>query len=344
MNIRDQLIQIASPAHVFTDEPMSAHTTFKAGGIADYYVEATSEDVLSSLLRFLNEQNYPFYIVGNGSNLLVSDEGYRGVIITLVGEFCEVYTDTQEHIRKAADGENDDMHGSEMSDSSDKVITCDSSENLMTRDLADKAIIHAGAGCLLSKAASVAASNSLTGLEFASGIPGSMGGAIVMNAGAYGGEMSQVVKGVRAMDMSGDIVELKLEELELGYRTSIFKKEKMIVLGVDMVLEKGNETDIRAKMNDLNSQRKAKQPLEYPSAGSTFKRPEGYFAGKLIMEAGLKGFTVGGACVSEKHCGFIINKGEATATDIKQLMDEVVIKVKENSGVTLEPEVCLLGF
>lgn len=344
MNIRDQLIQIASPAHVFTDEPMSAHTTFKAGGIADYYVEATSEDVLSSLLRFLNEQNYPFYIVGNGSNLLVSDEGYRGVIITLVGEFCEVYTDTQEHIRKAADGENDDMHGSEMSDSSDKVITCDSSENLMTRDLSDKVIIHAGAGCLLSKAASVAASNSLTGLEFASGIPGSMGGAIVMNAGAYGGEMSQVVKSVRAMDMSGDIVELKLEELELGYRTSIFKKEKMIVLGVDMVLEKGNETDIRAKMNDLNSQRKAKQPLEYPSAGSTFKRPEGYFAGKLIMEAGLKGFTVGGACVSEKHCGFIINKGEATATDIKQLMDEVVIKVKENSGVTLEPEVCLLGF
>ena len=344
MNIRDQLIQIASPAHVFTDEPMSAHTTFKAGGIADYYVEATSEDVLSSLLRFLNEQNYPFYIVGNGSNLLVSDEGYRGVIITLVGEFCEVYTDTQEHIRKAADGENDDMHGSEMSDSSDKVITCDSSENLMTRDLSDKAIIHAGAGCLLSKAASVAASNSLTGLEFASGIPGSMGGAIVMNAGAYGGEMSQVVKSVRAMDMSGDIVELKLEDLELGYRTSIFKKEKMIVLGVDMVLEKGNETDIRAKMNDLNSQRKAKQPLEYPSAGSTFKRPEGYFAGKLIMEAGLKGFTVGGACVSEKHCGFIINKGEATATDIKQLMDEVVIKVKENSGVTLEPEVCLLGF
>jgi len=344
MNIRDQLIQIASPAHVFTDEPMSAHTTFKAGGIADYYVEATSEDVLSFLLRFLNEQNYPFYIVGNGSNLLVSDEGYRGVIITLVGEFCEVYTDTQEHIRKATDGENDDMHGSEMSDSSDKVITCDSSENLMTRDLADKAIIHAGAGCLLSKAASVAASNSLTGLEFASGIPGSMGGAIVMNAGAYGGEMSQVVKGVRAMDMSGDIVELKLEELELGYRTSIFKKEKMIVLSVDMVLEKGNETDIRAKMNDLNSQRKAKQPLEYPSAGSTFKRPEGYFAGKLIMEAGLRGYAVGGACVSEKHCGFIINKGEATASDIRQLMDEVVIKVKENSGVTLEPEVCLLGF
>ncbi|MBR0149593.1 MAG: UDP-N-acetylmuramate dehydrogenase [Lachnospiraceae bacterium] len=344
MNIRDQLIQIASPAHVFTDEPMSAHTTFKAGGIADYYVEATSEDVLSFLLRFLNEQNYPFYIVGNGSNLLVSDEGYRGVIITLVGEFCEVYTDTQEHIRKAADGENDDMHGSEMSDSSDKVITCDSSENLMTRDLSDKAIIHAGAGCLLSKAASVAASNSLTGLEFASGIPGSMGGAIVMNAGAYGGEMSQVVKSVRAMDMSGDIVELKLEELELGYRTSIFKKEKMIVLGVDMVLEKGNETNIRAKMNDLNSQRKAKQPLEYPSAGSTFKRPEGYFAGKLIMEAGLRGYAVGGACVSEKHCGFIINKGEATATDIKQLMDEVVIKVKKNSGVTLEPEVCLLGF
>lgn len=344
MNIRDQLIQIASPAHVFTDEPMSAHTTFKAGGIADYYVEATSEDELSSLLHFLNEQNYPFYIVGNGSNLLVSDEGYRGVIITLAGEFCEVNVDTQEPIRKTADGENDDLHGSEMSDSSDKVITCDSSENLMTRDLSDKAMIHAGAGCLLSKAASVAASNSLTGLEFASGIPGSMGGAIVMNAGAYGGEMSQVVKSVRAMDMSGDIVELKLEELELGYRTSIFKKEKMIVLGVDMVLEKGNETDIRAKMNDLNSQRKAKQPLEYPSAGSTFKRPEGYFAGKLIMEAGLRGYAVGGACVSEKHCGFIINKGEATATDIKHLMDEVVIKVKENSGVMLEPEVCLLGF
>ncbi len=300
MSFRDRLIEIASAEHVFADEPMSEHTTFKAGGKADHYVEATSEDVLSSLLYFLNSEKHPFYVVGNGSNLLVADEGYRGVIITPAGEFCQVK--------------------------------------------ADNTRIFAGAGCLLSKVASTAAENSLTGLEFASGIPGSVGGAIVMNAGAYGGEMSQVIDSVRAMDMSGKIIEFKPDELELGYRTSIFKKKKLVALSAGFILKKGDENSIREKMKDLNAQRRAKQPLEYPSAGSTFKRPAGNFAGKLIMEAGLAGFCSGGACVSEKHCGFIINKSDATATDIKTLMDEVIIRVKENSGITLEPEVCLLGF
>ena len=344
MNIRDQLIQIASPAHVFTDEPMSAHTTFKAGGIADYYVEATSEDVLSSLLRFLNEQNYPFYIVGNGSNLLVSDEGYRGVIITLVGEFCEVYTDTQEHIRKAADGENDDMHGSEMSDSSVKVITCDSSENLMTRDLSDKAIIHAGAGCLLSKAASVAASNSLTGLEFASGIPGSMGGAIVMNAGAYGGEMKDVVESVVCLySPDQGLYELPAEQCAFSYRKSLFNtRGGYVILSAVFRLQPGDRDEIAAKMREMNEKRRAKQPLELPSAGSAFKRPEGNFAGALIEQAGLKGFTVGGAQVSEKHAGFVVNVGGATSHDVYDLMMQVRNTVYEKSGVRLEPEVIIL--
>lgn len=203
--------------------------------------------------------------------------------------------------------------------------------------------ITADAGASLAQIANSALANSLTGFEFAAGIPGTLGGAVVMNAGAYGGEMKDVLVSVKVLSEEGEILELSAEELELGYRTSIIPKKKYIVLSAKLKLEKGNAEEIRAYMDDLRKRRIEKQPLEYPSAGSTFKRPEGYFAGKLIQDAGLKGFTVGGAQVSEKHSGFVINKGDATAADIVSLMEQVADLVKKDSGVTLEAEVKRIG-
>lgn len=215
--------------------------------------------------------------------------------------------------------------------------------NEMDKIEVDGETIKAGAGVSLAKLASAAKNESLTGLEFASGIPGSLGGAVFMNAGAYGGEMAQVIVSVDVMDENGNIFSMSNEELHFGYRDSILKHQKLICLGATMRLQKGDEARIADRMKELAIARKEKQPLEYPSAGSTFKRPEGYFAGKLIMDAGLSGYTIGGAQVSRKHCGFIINAGNATAADIKDLIDETREKVKERFGVTLEPEVCFLG-
>ena len=204
-------------------------------------------------------------------------------------------------------------------------------------------MIRAKAGALLSQIAAAAKNASLTGFEFAGGIPGTLGGAVVMNAGAYGGEMKDILKEVTVMTEKGEILTLPAEELEMGYRTSIIKKKGYLVLGAVIVLEQGEQEVIKARMKELTEQRVSKQPLEYPSAGSTFKRPEGYFAGKLIMDAGLCGYQTGGAQVSEKHCGFVINKGNATATDVCRLIKDVQDKVKEQFGVTLEPEVKFLG-
>ncbi|MBQ7796482.1 MAG: UDP-N-acetylmuramate dehydrogenase, partial [Lachnospiraceae bacterium] len=240
----------------------------------------------------------PWYVVGNGSNLLVSDKGFPGVIIN-TAKF-------------------------------DKLET-------------DGVTVIAGAGVLLSKVASVAYKAGLKGLEFAAGIPGSVGGACVMNAGAYGSEMKHVLKTVTVLKEDGEVATLPAEELELGYRTSVIPKRGYLVLEAEFSLEEGNQEEIKSVMNDLASRRKEKQPLEYPSAGSTFKRPEGHFAGKLIEDAGLKGFTVGGAQVSEKHAGFVINKGGATASDIYTLCKEVEQKVQEAFGISLEMEVELLG-
>ena len=250
------------------------------------------------MLTFFQESGTKYFIVGNGSNLLVSDGGYDGAIL---------------HI-----GEGFDKIG---------VV-------------GEK--VRAQAGALLGRAALTAQQNSLTGLEFAFGIPGSVGGAAVMNAGAYGGEMSQVVSMVTGFTSDGDEVKLFNKELDFGYRKSILKQEKIVVAEVEFCLSDGSPEEISMKMNDLTGRRRAKQPLEYPSAGSTFKRPEGHFAGKLIMDAGLKGLCVGGAQVSEKHCGFIINKGGATAADVRQLMKKVQDRVKEQSGVELEPEIICL--
>ncbi|MDY5102124.1 MAG: UDP-N-acetylmuramate dehydrogenase [Agathobacter sp.] len=204
-------------------------------------------------------------------------------------------------------------------------------------------ILVAGAGALLSKAAQTAAAAGLGGLEFAAGIPGSVGGAVVMNAGAYGGEMKDVLQSVKVLTEEGELLILTTEELELGYRHSCVPERKYIVVEATMELAAKPEEEIRAYMAELRAKRIEKQPLEYPSAGSTFKRPEGYFAGKLIMDAGLRGYTVGGAQVSEKHCGFVINKGDATAADVRQLMQDVHDRVKEQFDVELEPEVKMIG-
>jgi len=297
-NIIEKFTDLLGKEKVKVNEPMNRHTTFRIGGPADFLLPSSQEE-LQEIIKICSDEKLPYFILGNGSNLLVSDAGYRGVIIQLYRNYGEI----------TAEGN----------------------------------MIRAKAGALLSQIAAAAKNASLTGFEFAGGIPGTLGGAVVMNAGAYGGEMKDILKEVTVMTEKGEILTLPAEELEMGYRTSIIKKKGYLVLGAVIVLEQGEQEVIKARMKELTEQRVSKQPLEYPSAGSTFKRPEGYFAGKLIMDAGLCGYQTGGAQVSEKHCGFVINKGNATATDVCRLIKDVQDKVKEQFGVTLEPEVKFLG-
>lgn len=296
---RNQLCGIVGSDNTYLDEPMSRHTTFRIGGPADYYVTPHSKEEIRDVIQACREAQIPYYILGNGSNLLVGDKGYRGVVIQIFKNFSDIQV-----------------------------------EGLG---------IRAKAGALLSRIAKTAMTNGLTGMEFAAGIPGTLGGAVMMNAGAYGGEMKDILKEAVVLTENGEFLPLTAEELELGYRTSVIAKKRYFVLEAKLALKKGASEEIQAIMEDLHGRRVSKQPLEYPSAGSTFKRPAGYFAGKLIMDAGLRGFSVGDAQVSEKHCGFVINKGRATAEDVRNLMDEVIRKVQETSGVTLEPEVKMLG-
>lgn len=298
-NIYDKVVDIVGEENVHTDEPMSRHTTFRIGGNADYFVKPGNADEVAAVIVVCREYNIPYFILGNGSNLLVSDDGYRGMIINIM-------------------------------DNMDSVTV-------------DGRIITAQAGAMLVRVSVMAMDNALTGLEFASGIPGTIGGAVYMNAGAYGGEMKNVVKTVRAIDEYGRIYELDSEKMDFSYRHSIVEERKLIVLEVTLELEHGSREAIDNRMKELAEARRSKQPLEYPSAGSTFKRPEGYFAGKLIMDAGLRGYSVGGAQVAEKHCGFVINKGGATASDVVELIRDVQHDVDDKFGVTLEPEVKMLG-
>ena len=291
--------EIAGEDAVFINEPMSRHTTFRIGGPADYFLIPHSEEETVQLVESLKEFDIPYFLMGNGSNLLVSDRGFRGAVIRFGREFGTI----------RVKGE----------------------------------CIEAEAGALLSQIAAAAAEHSLTGMEFAAGIPGTLGGACMMNAGAYGGEMKQVLVSVRALDRDGRICELSGGELGLGYRTSVFERKHMYVLGAKMQLKRGESEAIRNMMEELREKRTSKQPLELPSAGSTFKRPEGYFAGKLIMDSGLRGYQIGGARVSEKHCGFIVNAGGATAADVYSLIAYVRDKVNESFGVALQTEVRLLG-
>ena len=297
--IRKMFCDLLGEDRVFTEEAMSQHTTFKIGGPADHFLMPDKGEDVGRVIKICKEKEIPYFILGNGSNLLVGDGGYRGAVIQIYRNMSSVTVEGNE--------------------------------------------ITAQAGALLSAVAAATKNASLTGFEFAGGIPGTIGGAVVMNAGAYGGEMKDVLTEVTVMNAEGDIFTLPTEELELGYRTSIIKTAGYIVLEAKIRLKEGNPEVIRETMKNLTIRRTTKQPLEYPSAGSTFKRPEGYFAGKLIMDSGLAGYQVGGAQVSEKHCGFVINAGDATARDVRTLMDNVRDIVYKKYGVTLEPEVKFLG-
>lgn len=299
-DIKIRLEQIVGEESVKIKEPMSGHTTFRIGGEADYFVMPKTKEQIQSLLDFCKKTGVNYYLIGNGSNLLVGDKGFRGVIIQIDRAFNKI-------------------------------------------TWIDENTVKAEAGVMLSKLASEIAGKSLTGFEFASGIPGTLGGAVYMNAGAYGGEIKDCIVSALVLDEENQIKTLAKEELELSYRSSIIQKRDYVVLEAQFRFEKGDKEAILAKMAELNEQRRDKQPLNYPSAGSTFKRPEGYFAGKLIMDAGLRGFSVGGAMVSEKHCGFVVNTGGATAADVRKLMDEVDQIVWKQFGVHLEPEVRFLG-
>ena len=281
-----KLLSILKEEQVKKDEPMKSHTTFRVGGPADYFVTPQTAEEVAKVIEACTQEKVPYYIVGNGSNLLVSDKGYEGVIIQIYKQMNQV-----------------------------KV---------------EGAQIHAQAGALLSMIAKRALDAELTGFEFAAGIPGTLGGACVMNAGAYGGEMKDVLKSVTVLTDKGEVKTLAKEELELGYRTSVIAKKGYIVLEAVLELQKGEKEKIQAVMDDLKERRVTKQP-------------EGYFAGKLIQDAGLRGFQVGGAQVSEKHCGFVINKDQATASDVMNLMNQVSDKVYEEFGVRLQPEVKRLG-
>ena len=299
ISIYDYIEKIVPRENILFDEPMSRHTTFRVGGAAKCLIKVNNKEQMKKLIPYLHMTGQNFFILGNGSNLLVGDKGYSGILVKL-GEGMESVTVEGERMKISA-------------------------------------------GTLLSKAASAARENELTGMEFASGIPGTVGGAIVMNAGAYGGEMKQIVESVEVMNMEGEILVLDNDTMEFGYRKSVIKSRPFIVLETVLCLQKGKQEEISSKMEELSRLRREKQPLEYASAGSTFKRPEGYFAGKLIMDAGLRGFSIGGAKVSEKHCGFIVNSGNATAADIREVIDEVQKCVKAKFGVTLEREVIYLG-
>lgn len=281
------------------NEPMSKHTSFKIGGNADAYIKVNNLSKLSAILKECKDSDADYMLLGNGSNLLVSDDGIRGAVIRLDGDFRKI-------------------------------------------TLLDDTTIFCGAGATLAYLCKFALNCGLTGLEFAWGIPGTVGGAVFMNAGAYDGEMKDVVHSVSHISPSGEIGRVEKENLNFGYRTSVYRSNNMIITGVTLKLKKGNPDEIRAKMDDYMSRRSTKQPLEYPSAGSVFKRPEGNFAGALIEQCGLKGKTCGGAQVSEKHAGFIINKSNATAKDVRDLIGEIQKTVSNKTGYNLECELIIL--
>lgn len=280
------------------DEKLSEYVNFKVGGPADILLIPNSKDQVIKSIKICKENNIPFYLIGNGSNILVRDGGFRGVVLSLKN-VKNIYVDGEK--------------------------------------------IEAECGVMLKEVSDKAMENSLTGFEFACGIPGTIGGAVFMNAGAYDGEISKVIESAEVIDENCNIIRLSREELDFGYRSSLVMKKGYTVLSAVFKLEKGQVKTIKELIEDLTNKRESKQPLEYPSAGSTFKRPTGYFAGKLIQDAGLKGYSIGGAAVSEKHSGFVINKGNATAKDITDLIKHIQDEVKKQFGVDLHPEVRIIG-
>ena len=285
--------------NIYFDELMKNHTTFKIGGSADVFVDAESAEEISDIIKYCKNNGIPYMVIGNGSNMLVSDKGIRGVVIKVGAKMNGI----------SVDGET----------------------------------VTAGAGARLSAVANEALKAGLSGFETLSGIPGMLGGAIYMNAGAYGGEMKDVLESVTYIDAEGEMKTAEKDKLDLSYRHSMFEDSGFVIVSAVMRLKKGNYEDIKASMLDYNKRRADKQPLSMPSAGSTFKRPEGHFAGKLIQDSGLMGYTIGGAQVSDVHAGFLVNKGGATAEDVMRLIEYVQKTVTEKFGVQLEPEVRLIG-
>ena len=295
----ERIKELLPEERIKINEPMKLHTTFRVGGEADLFLEPESSEELAAIVKFLAVSKREYFILGNGSNLLVGDHGYRGAIIKISKGFEEISR--------------------------------------------DGSLISAGAGAMLSRVAAEALNSSLEGFEFASGIPGTVGGAMVMNAGAYGGEMKDVVESVETITEDGDELTLSNDEMQFAYRKSILRRARLVVTKVNFRLKEGRQDEILSRMEEFKASRLKKQPIEYPSAGSTFRRPEGYFAGKLIMDAGLSGYTIGGAQVSPKHCGFVVNIGNACAADVMDLITEIQEKVKKRFNVQLEPEVCIIG-
>lgn len=298
-SLYSQLVAIVGEPYVKEKEPMSRYTTFHVGGCAEFLVLPETIEQIKEIIQLAKKEEVPYLLLGNGSNMLVSDQGVSGIVIRF-----------QRFQKMEVNGEE----------------------------------ITAQAGVSLALLGKTACKHSLTGLEFAAGIPGTLGGAIRMNAGAYGGEMKDVVTEVTVLMEDGVVAELPADQLGFAYRKSVVEEKNYVVLEVKMKLQQGNEDEIRNYMDQLSKQRREKQPLEYASAGSTFKRPEGHFAGKLIQDAGLRGFAIGDAMVSEKHCGFVINRKNATAKEIVDVMKYVQKEVKDKFDVLLEPEVRFIGF
>lgn len=295
-----KLLNTLNKEQIKTNESLKSHTTLQIGGNADYFATPTKDEEIIGLINLCKRENMPCFIMGNGSNLLVSDDGYRGLIISINEQYASI-------------------------------------------EISDNGIVRAKAGVLLSKLSKAIAEKDFTGFEFAEGIPGTLGGGVAMNAGAYGGEIKDVIIEAKILSQDGNILVLDKEALALGYRKSIIQEKDYILLEAVFKFEKGNKEDIKAKMIELRNARREKQPIEKLSAGSTFKRPEGYFAGKLIADCGLRGFTIGGISVSEKHCGFVINDGSGTAKEFLLMIEHIKRRVKEEYGVILEPEIKLLG-
>lgn len=297
--IYDEMASILGETHISRDVPMKDFTSFRTGGNASFMVEPDTSDKIRRIVQYLSEKQLPYYIIGNGTNMLFPDDGYEGVVIRIGSQYGKI-----------------GINGT---------------------------VVTAQAGASLAAIASKTLEEGLTGFEFASGIPGTVGGGVVMNAGAYGGEMSQVVLETACIDSRGDPARLQGEDHGFGYRRSRIQADGLIATEVTMAFEKGDRDEVRRKMAELNARRRDKQPLNLPSAGSVFKRPEGYYSGQLIQECGLKGHTIGGAQVSDKHCGFIVNIGNATSRDILDLIECVRKTVYEKKGVLLEPEVKIIG-
>ena len=303
MDFYHKLSEAAGVDHILKDEPMSAHTTFRIGGPADYFVVPEDAASLGRGVALCRAEGVDYFITGNGSNLLVGDGGYRGVVF---------------HICHTMDDAAYEEKGTEL-------------------------LVEAGAGVMLSSLARQVSSKGYTGFEYATGIPGTLGGGVTMNAGAYGGEISDNLLWAELMDETGAVLRLERDRLKLSYRHSVMMEQPLVVLRAGFSFTKGDAMAITEKVAELSRSRKEKQPLEYPSAGSTFKRPEGYFAGKLIQDCGLKGFRVGDAMVSEKHSGFVINVGHATAADVMTLIRHVQQEVDRQFCVRIEPEVRMIG-